>query len=142
MSHIRRRVAALVLLAIGVLHAVLSPEYLSEQTYVGVLFILTAVGAAVVAPWLWFRGGRLPWLLGGLIAVCTFVGFVASRTVGLPAFKETDWELSGIVSLVLEAIVFALWVHRERHAVARVAKAALPGADPNEGTRKDPIYSR
>ncbi|MFL5927645.1 MAG: hypothetical protein ACJ77E_12000 [Gaiellaceae bacterium] len=130
MKHLRRRIAAVLILAIGILHAVLAPEYLSEQAYIGVLFILTAVGAAVVAPWLWFRGGRLPWLIGGLIAVCTFAGFIASRTVGLPSFKEPDWELTGIVSLVLEGIVFALWVHRERHAVARAATAIIPETEP------------
>jgi Na+/proline symporter len=140
MRHRRRRIAAVLILAIGVLHAVLAPEYLDEQAYVGVLFILTAIGAAVVAPWLWFRGGRLPWLIGALIAACTFVGFVASRTVGLPAFKETDWELSGIVSLVLEAAVFVLWVHRERHALARAATSVVPHVESDQ--RRDPHYSR
>src|SRR5436309_16125710 len=116
MQHLRRRAAAVLILAIGILHAVLVPEYLSEQAYVGVLFILTAIGAAVVAPWLWFRGGRLPWLLGGLIAVCTFVGFIASRTVGFRPSRRTR-EVPGIVSLLLEAAVFALWIHRERRAI-------------------------
>ena len=31
------------------------------------------------------------------------VGFVLSRTVGLPGFHEGEWELSGIVCLLLEA---------------------------------------
>ena len=130
MQHLRRRV---LILAIGILHAVLVPEYLSEQAYVGVLFILTAIGAAVVAPWLWFRGGRLPWLLGGLIAVCTFVGFIASRTVGLPSFKANDWEVTGIVSLLLEAAVFALWIHRERRALMRAVKSVTPQGEGEDG---------
>jgi hypothetical protein len=32
-----------------------------------------------------------------------FAGFILSRTVGLPNFKESEWELPGIVSLLLEA---------------------------------------
>ena len=49
MQQLRQRAAAVLILAIGVLNAVLVPEYLSEQAYVGALFILTAIGAAVVA---------------------------------------------------------------------------------------------
>ena len=29
-------------------------------------------------------------------------GFVLSRTVGLPGFHESEWELSGLLSLLLE----------------------------------------
>jgi hypothetical protein len=31
------------------------------------------------------------------------IGFVLSRTTGLPGLHESEWELSGIVALVLEA---------------------------------------
>ena len=31
------------------------------------------------------------------------IAFVLSRTTGLPGFKESAWELSGIVALILEA---------------------------------------
>jgi hypothetical protein len=36
------------------------------------------------------------------------VGFVLSRTVGLPGFHESEWELSGLVSLALEGGFIAL----------------------------------
>ena len=72
-------------------------------------------------------------MLGGLIAVCTFVGFVASRTVGLPSFKANDWEVTGIVSLLLEAAVFALWIHRERRALMRAVKSVTPQGEGEDG---------
>jgi hypothetical protein len=125
MPVMRRRIAALLVVAIGVIHLILVPEYLDEQPYVGILFILTGLGAAVVAPRLWFRGGTLAWALGALIAVCTFAGFVVSRTIGLPGFKESDWEPLGIASLIVEGCLLALFVHRERRAIV----AMVPTSD-------------
>jgi hypothetical protein len=43
---------------------------------------------------------------------------VLSRTVGLPGFKEHEWELLGIVSLVVEGGFLALFAIREQRAVA------------------------
>ena len=134
----RRRTAALLVVAIGLIHLFLAPEYLREHTYIGVLFILTGVGCAVDAPWLWFRGGRPAWLLGAAIAAATFAAFVLSRTVGLPGFKESSWEISGIVSLAVEGLLLALFVHRERRAIAR----ALALDTPPQEARREPIRSR
>jgi hypothetical protein len=50
------------------------------------------------------------------------LGFVLSRTVGLPGFKEAEWELSGIVSLLLEGGV--------------LVAAAVALAAPVEGLRR------
>lgn len=47
------------------------------------------------------------------------VGFVLSRTVGLPGFQESEWELSGLVALVLEVGFLA--------AAGTWARAGLPG---------------
>jgi len=32
------------------------------------------------------------------------VGFVLSRTVGLPGFHEGEWEMSGVISVLLETL--------------------------------------
>jgi uncharacterized membrane protein YfcA len=96
--------AGLVLIVLtGLIHAIEAPEYLDEKAYVGILFILNAVGALVAAIGIW-RGSRAAWGLGILVAAGAFVGFILSRTTGLPAgFKESDWEPLGIASLVIEA---------------------------------------
>ena len=118
---ILRRLAAAALAVVGVIHIVLSPEYLDEQAYVGVLFILGGIGALLVAARLWFTDDRAAGTLGALIAAGMFVGFVLSRTTGLPGFKEEEWELSGIVSLILEAGFIGLWLASLRTATAAVA---------------------
>ena len=98
----RRRIAAGALGLTGVLHLILAPEYLGEQAYVGVLFILGGITALAVAARLWSRDDGAAWALGSLIAAGMAIGFILSRTVGLPGYHEAEWELSGLISLVLE----------------------------------------
>ena len=98
-----RKLSAAALAAVGVIHLVLSPEYLSEQTYIGALFIAGGLFMCALAVALW-RADNVPsWLLGALTMAGMGIGFVLSRTTGLPGFHESEWELSGIVALVLEA---------------------------------------
>jgi hypothetical protein len=115
----RRRWAAAALAGTGLIHLVLAPEYAGEQAYVGVLFVLGAIACAIAALRVW-RTGDLPgWALGALTCAGMFAGFVLSRTVGLPGFKEADWELSGLISLVLEAGVVVAALSAVRRAPAR-----------------------
>jgi len=87
----------------GLIHLVTAPEQLDQKAYVGVLFVLAAVGSGIVAYQLWRADDRRAWGLGTLIAACCFVGFILSRTTGLPGFKEEEWEALGVLSLVVEA---------------------------------------
>jgi hypothetical protein len=115
-----RRVAAAAIAVVGVIHLVLAHEYLQEQAYIGVLFIAGGVGALLVALRLVFAPDRLAWSLGVVIAAGMFAGFVLSRTTGLPGFKEPDWELSGIISLILEAAFIAAFAATRRATGAGV----------------------
>jgi hypothetical protein len=116
-----RRSAAIVIRAVGAIHGFLAPEYLDEQMYLGALFIVAAVVCAAVAVRLWFVGGRVAWTLGALVSAGAFVGFILSRTTGLPGFREREWELIGIISLIVEGAFLALFATRERRAIARAA---------------------
>ena len=95
-------IAVSLILLTGLIHAVEAPEYLEEETYVGVLFILNVLGALAAAVGIW-RGSRAGWGLGIAVAAGAFIAFVLSRTVGLPSFSEAEWEPLGLVSLVVEA---------------------------------------
>jgi hypothetical protein len=108
MTTTTRRIAAGALGATGVLHLALAPEYLAEQAYVGVLFVLGGLTCAVLAARLWRADEAVTWILGALTAAGMFAGFVLSRTVGLPGFHEAEWEASGLVSLLLEGGFVAL----------------------------------
>jgi hypothetical protein len=103
MTSTTRKISAAALAAVGVIHLVLSPEYLSEEAYIGILFIAGGAFLCALAVALW-RADNVPsWLLGALTMAGMGIGFVLSRTTGLPGFHESEWELSGIVALVLEA---------------------------------------
>jgi hypothetical protein len=98
-----RKLAAAALAAVGAIHLILAPEYLTEQLYVGVLFIAGGVALLGLAARLWMRDERPTWLLGALTMAGMGLGFVLSRTIGLPSFHENEWDLSGLLCLVLEA---------------------------------------
>jgi hypothetical protein len=109
MTHIQiRRAGAALLAATGALHLVLVPEYLEEATYIGVLFILGGLASIVIAARLWQTSDRLAWAGGALIAAGMAIGFVLSRSIGLPGFHETDWELSGLASVAIELCFLAM----------------------------------
>jgi len=103
-----RKVAAAAIAAVGAIHLVLAPEYFGEQAYVGILFLCGAAASAVIAGRLWIADHTPAWIAGAAVSLGMGAGFVLSRTVGLPGFHESEWELSGIVSLLLEAGFLAL----------------------------------
>lgn len=114
-----RHLAAGALAAVGAIHLVLAPEYFGQQAYVGALFVAGGAALLAFAARLWRRDDVPSWLLGALTMAGMGIGFVLSRTVGLPGFHESDWELSGLVCLALEA-----------GFVGVAARALLAGAAP------------
>ena len=119
-----RRLAAALLAATGALHLVLAPEYLEEKAYIGALFILGGLASLAVAARLWTRHDRLAWALGALMAAGMAAGFILSRSIGLPGFHESDWELSGIVSVLLELGFVAALAWHARTSSPTLAQAA------------------
>lgn len=95
---------ALIILT-GLLHAVETPEYMAEVRYIGVLFVLSALGSAVALYGIW-QSQVWGWMLGTVVAGGAFVGYILSRTVGIPRFRENSWnsflEPIGIASLLVE----------------------------------------
>lgn len=112
--------AVVLIVLTGLIHLVEAPEYLEEETYIGVLFIFNAVGAAVCAYGL-LKGASWAWPLGILVAGGAFVAFILSRTTGLPSFKEDEWEGLGLLSLVVEGafVIVAATAMSRRTAAAR-----------------------
>jgi len=130
-------IAAAALLALtGLIHAIEAPDYFDARAYVGVLFVLNAIGAAVAVIGLLRGAPRWAWALGILVAGGAFVGFILARTTGLPSFKESDWEPLGIASLVIEAS-FCLIALR---ALARPAPARRTPA--RRATGRQPLAGR
>src|SRR5919202_6758464 len=93
------------IVVVGLIHLINSPEDLEEGAYTGLLYLANFFGALVAAVGI-YRGKRWGWTLGLLVAAGAFVGYVISRTVGLPGLPvETDWlEPLGVLSLMVEGL--------------------------------------
>jgi hypothetical protein len=87
-SKIEKWIGIVAILLIGLIHVVRAPAELGEAPYFGLMFVGNGV-AAVVAAFGILRGARLwGWELGLFIAVGSLVGYVISRTVGLPGYDH------------------------------------------------------
>jgi hypothetical protein len=99
-------------LAIGLIHLIGVPEHFEVASYLGWLFVANFLGSVVAAFGI-YRGGQWGWLLGALIASASFLLFLFSRTVGLPATHQElvgHWSTFGIASLIVEALFVALYL--------------------------------
>ncbi|MFD0277857.1 hypothetical protein ACFVHB_28660 [Kitasatospora sp. NPDC127111] len=99
----------------AVVHLILVPSHLEEKPYVGVLFVVgSVVMLAVAAGLLLLRRPIGAWLVGSATSIGMIVGFLLSRTVGLPGYQEDEWEVPyGPLALVVEAlfvVAFAVWL--------------------------------
>lgn len=110
-----RHVAAATAVAAAAVHLALLGEYLEEAPYVGVLFVIGSAALVYAAVGVWRRDDPLAWAVGAAVSAGMIVGFVLSRTVGLPGFHEADWDVAGIVSMGVEAgYLAAAWAKRPR----------------------------
>ncbi len=117
----------LTILVTGIVHFMDAPDSMSDVAYKGMLFYANGIGA-LVAAWGIFRNRSMwGWHLGALVAGLAFVGYIASRTIGLPMLPpEPDaWlEPMGEISLVAEAGFLAIygWVLIQgRHSLTTVS---------------------
>ena len=96
---------------VGLIHLINSPEDLAEGSYTGLLYLANFFGAILAAIGI-YRGRSWGWGLGALVAGGAFVGYVISRTVGLPGLGvEEEWlEPLGLLSLLVEALFVGLFL--------------------------------
>ena len=94
---------------VGFIHLINSPEDLEEGSYTGLLYLANFFGAILAAIGI-YRGRSWGWSLGALVSVGAFVGYVISRTIGLPGLAvEEEWlEPLGLLSLLVEALFVGL----------------------------------
>lgn len=96
---------------IGLLHLVVAPEHFEQAAYVGVLFVLNFVGAAVAAIGIYKGSPYWGWAFGALVAAASFIVYFVTRTVGLPSFNPSElFEPLGLVALILEGLFVALYL--------------------------------
>lgn len=99
------------ILATGLIHFINAPDSFRDIPYKGVLFVFNGLGALVSAVGI-YRGERTwGWMLGALIASSALLGYIASRTIGMPGLPaEPDkWlEPMGVASMAAEALFLVL----------------------------------
>jgi hypothetical protein len=100
-----------VIVVVGLIHLINSPGDLEEGSYTGLLYLANFFGAILAAIGI-YRGRSWGWSLGALVSVGAFVGYVISRTVGLPGLPvEEEWlEPLGLLSLIVEALFVGLYL--------------------------------
>jgi hypothetical protein len=107
-----RLLASVSLGGVAITHLMDLPHKLEEAPYMAVLFCALITASTLLALAVVTEGGGRPAILfGGFISALTIVGFVLSRSIGLPMIEDHvgDWlEPAGVASLVFETILVGL----------------------------------
>jgi hypothetical protein len=110
--------ASFLLLVAAGTHVPLISDHLEEAPYVGWLFILLSVVCIVLAVAILFVDNAEVWIISGAVCLAAVVGYLASRTIGLPQIEDDvgNWtEPLGIPAVASEALMVVLaWAHLRR----------------------------
>ena len=121
-------IGVVLILINGLVHFVDAPDSFGDATYLGLLFVANGIGSVLAATGIAWGSRRWGWGLGLLVAGGALVGYVLSRTVGLPGGLTDDignWlDPLGVVSIVAEALFVAL----AGRVLAPVTRARRPGS--------------
>jgi uncharacterized membrane protein YfcA len=99
-----------VIVFVGLIHLIDAPGDLQEAPYQGMLFLANVFGAVTAAIGI-YRGHGWGWSLGVLVAGGAFVGYVVSRTMGLPGLPVEEWlQPLGVLALLVEALFVGLYL--------------------------------
>ena len=121
-----RAVGVVGLAGIALIHLLDSIGKFSETPYIAWMYIGLMISSLAVAAGLTHSRDRRLWLAAGLLAASAIIGYVLSRTVGLPNATDDigNWtEPLGLASLFVEAAVVAI----SGYAYRASAKAPLAG---------------
>jgi hypothetical protein len=109
---ITRTVGIVGLCGMALIHAIDAPGHFGgADTYVGFMYIALIIASLGLAGGLIRSGDKRIWVAAGGLTVSVIVGYVLSRTTGLPASSDDigNWgEPLGIASLFVEGSLLAL----------------------------------
>ena len=113
-STVARGAAAVGLAAIGLIHLLDAPGKYSETPYMFWMYLALIAGCLVGATLLLCAPTRLGWLAAVALSSLPFMGYVLSRSTGLPGAMGDigNWtEPLGLASLYVEACVCVLGLY-------------------------------
>jgi hypothetical protein len=108
---VARSVGAVGLSAIGLIHLLDAPGKYSETPYMFWMYLALIAGCLGGAALLLRGNSRQGWMAAAALSAMPFIGYVLSRTTGLPGAMDDigNWtESLGLASLFVEACVFAV----------------------------------
>jgi hypothetical protein len=141
---IARAVAVGGLVAIALIHILQLPDAFDAIGYLGAMFIAAVVGSLLLAAVMTRTSDDLTWIATGGLAAVILLGYVLSRSVGLPGFTDDvgEWgEAPGLASMVIEGLLVFLGTAvllTRRHPMRSVARSAAPTGRAAPGTRHGP----
>lgn len=119
--------AILLILATGFLHYITAAEEYSQARYMGVLFLANFLGSLAAAFGIARRKLGWGWLLGVVIAAGSILGYIQSRTVGMPGMEVEAWyNPIGISALIVEALFLAVFALARPWALGEQTEAFAP----------------
>lgn len=110
-TSLRRGLAIVGLLGIALVHLIDLPGKLDETPYLGGAFIALIAASLLLAAVLAVRDLRSAWMAAAGLAAAVVVGYILSRTTGLPASDDDigNWlEPLGLASLFVEGMVLVV----------------------------------
>jgi hypothetical protein len=128
---VSRTVATAGLTGIALIHVLQLPDAFSETFYLGLLFVGAVVGAVLVAAALSRTSDHRVWNAACALGAVVLLGYLFSRTTGLPAATDDvgEWdEPLGLVSMVAESLVVCV------SAVVLASRRSVPVAATMPGT--------
>jgi hypothetical protein len=108
---IARLVAIAGLGGVALVHVLQLPDAFAAVDYLGVLFVGAIVASVVLAALMTRMSDRRLWSLTGALPALVLIGYILSRTSGLPGFTDDidEWtEPLGLASLVFEGLLVCL----------------------------------
>ena len=111
-SKILQWLAIGLIIATGFLHLLTAQGEYEEAAYMGYLFVANFFGALVAAFGIYHR--RVwGWMLGLAVAAGSIVGYIWSRTLGMPGMEHEEWITPyGVVALAVEGLFVLLVIVR------------------------------
>lgn len=94
----------------AVAHIPVIEEHLSEAPYIGVCFVLLTISGFVLGNYLLNADSQAVWVATGVVSALALLGYLLSRTVGLPQIGDDVGSWSdplGIVAISCEALMLA-----------------------------------
>ena len=108
---ISRAAVTAALVGMALIHMFQLPETFHEIGYLGALFIVVIAASVLLAAVLARTSDDRAWGAAGALAGLVLLGYIISRSVGLPGFTDDvgDWsERAGLASMVVESLVVLL----------------------------------